>query len=70
TKKKPWKIKAQNSEKIYLPVGGGNSSQLPNEKGSDRANQRMINIIATNAWRSIREDISILLPGFLYFYSL
>lgn len=27
-------------------------------------------IIATNAWRSIGEYISILLPGFLYFYSL
>lgn len=49
-----------------LPVRG-NSSQLPYEKGSDRANRRMSYIIATKAWRSIGEYISILLPGFFVF---
>lgn len=54
--------------KIKCPTcKGGNSSQLPYEKGSDRANRRMSYIIATKAWRSIGEYISILLPGFFVF---
>ena len=37
------------------------------KKVPDRANRRMSYIIATKAWRSIGEYISILLPGFFVF---